>query len=59
MIGCFLIAIGGGYFVYRWNLKRREKIGKELEESLIDRDTINVPKEAEQSDDDEDDEDED
>ena len=28
VIGCILVAIGGGYFVYRWNLKRKQKIGK-------------------------------
>lgn len=43
VIGCVLIALGGGYLVYRWNLKRKQKIGKELEESLIDRDTLNQP----------------
>ncbi len=44
MIGSVLVALGGGYLVYRYNLKRKERIGKELEESLIDRDTLNVPK---------------
>lgn len=28
VIGCILLALGGGYLVYRWNLKRKEKIGK-------------------------------
>lgn len=23
VIGCVLVALGGGYFVYRWNLKRK------------------------------------
>ncbi len=45
------MAIGGGFFVYNWNKKRKEKIGKELEESLIDRDTLNVPKDEEDSED--------
>ena len=31
VIGCLIVAVGGGYFVYRWNLKRKERIGKELE----------------------------
>ena len=53
VIGCVLVALGGGYFVYRWNLRRKERIGKELEESLIDRDTLNVPKEDEEADDEE------
>jgi hypothetical protein len=44
VIGCILVAVGGGYLVYRWNLKRQQKIGEELEESLIDRETFNVPK---------------
>lgn len=44
VIGSVLVALGGGYLVYRWNLKRKEKIGKELEDSLIDRDTLNVHK---------------
>lgn len=55
VIGCILVAVGGGYLVYRWNLQRKQKIGKELEDSLIDRDTLNQPKEPEESDDDEDD----
>lgn len=65
VIGCVLVALGGGYFVYRWNLKRKQKIGKELEESLIDRDTLNQPQkdsdedEDSEEDDEEDDEDED
>ena len=49
VIGCIVVALGGGFFVYKWNQKRKEKIGKELEESLIDRDTLNVPKEEEES----------
>jgi len=53
VIGCVLVALGGGFLVYRWNLKRKEKIGKELEDSLIDRDTLNVPKGGEESDDEE------
>lgn len=60
IIGSLLVVVGGGYLLYRWNLKRKEATGKELEESLIDRDTLNVPKdEDEDSDDEEDEEDED
>ena len=40
VIGCILVAVGGGYLVYRWNLKRKANISKDLEESLIDRDTL-------------------
>jgi hypothetical protein len=40
VIGCILVAVGGGYLVYRWNLKRKASISKDLEESLIDRDTL-------------------
>lgn len=47
VIACVVVALGGGFFVYKWNKNRREKIGKELEDSLIDRDTLNVPKDAE------------
>jgi hypothetical protein len=58
VIGCILVAIGGGYMVYRWNLKRQAAQGKDLEDSLLDRDTLNVPQEesSEEDDDDEDDE---
>jgi hypothetical protein len=31
VIGCVVVALGGGLFVYKWNQKRKEKIGKELE----------------------------
>lgn len=51
--------MGGAYLVYRWNLKKKTQLGKEMEESLIDRDTLNVPKDEDDDDsDEEDDEDE-
>jgi hypothetical protein len=28
VIGGILVILAGGYFVYRWNNKRKEKIGK-------------------------------
>ena len=31
VIGCILVAFGGGYLVYRWNIKRKANIKKELE----------------------------
>ena len=54
VIGCILVAVGGGYLVYRWNLKRKASISKDLEESLIDRDTL-VTKNNEDSSSEEDD----
>lgn len=54
VIGSILVVVGLGYLAYRWNLKRKQQDGAGLEESLIDRDTLNVPKE-EDGDDDEDD----
>ena len=44
VIGGILVAVIGGYLVYRWNLNRKAIIRGEMEESLIDRDTLNVPK---------------
>lgn len=45
VIGGLLVVVGGAYLVYRWNLKRkRDAVGKDMEQSLLDRDTINVPK---------------
>jgi hypothetical protein len=32
--------VAGGYLFYKRNLKRKASIKKELEESLIDRDTL-------------------
>lgn len=56
IIGSILVVVGGGYLVYRWNLKRKPKAGGDgLEDSLIDRDTLNQPKNEEESDDDDDD----
>ncbi len=53
VIGSLLVIVGGGYFVYRWNLKRKTLAGKGLEESLIDRDTLNMPPANEDEDEDE------
>lgn len=53
VIGSILVVVGLGYLAYRWNLKRKQQDGAGLEESLIDRDTLNVPKD-EDGDDDED-----
>jgi hypothetical protein len=47
-----LVAVGGGYLVYKWNLKRKANIKKELEESLIDRDTLVTSKNNEEEEDD-------
>ncbi len=44
VIGCLLIAIGGGYMIYRWNLKRKSKIESDIERSLIERDTYDPSK---------------
>lgn len=59
IIGSLLVVVGGAYLVYRWNLGKKKQEGKGMEESLLDRDTLNVPKdedadEEEESDDDED-----
>lgn len=44
IVGSLLVVVGGAYLVYRWNLNRKKSIGKSLEDSLLDRDTLNVPK---------------
>jgi hypothetical protein len=50
-----LVAVGGGYLVYKWNLKRKDNIKKELEESLIDRDTLVTSKNNEENNEEEED----
>ena len=44
VIGSLLVVVGGAYLVYRWNLGKKNQEGKGMEESLLDRDTLNVPK---------------
>ena len=50
VIGSILVGVGLGYLVYRWNLKRKQPSGAGMEESLIDRDTLNVPKDEDSDD---------
>jgi len=44
VIGSLLVVVGGAYLVYRWNLSKKNQEGKGMEESLLDRDTLAVPK---------------
>lgn len=59
IIGSILVVVGAGYIFYRWNLKKNKNVGAGLEDSLIDRDTLNVPKHDEDDDSDEDDDEDD
>ena len=52
VIGSILVVVGAGYLAYRWNLKRKQESGSGMEESLIDRDTLNVPQNGDDKDDD-------
>lgn len=55
IIGSLLVVVGGAYMVYRWNLNRKKQLGRDMEQSLLDRDTLNMPKnEDEDEDEDED-----
>ena len=42
LIGCILLALGCGYIIYKWNLKKNTRVRKDMEDSLIDRDTLNI-----------------
>jgi hypothetical protein len=45
IIGSMVVVVIGAYLVYRWNLNKKKSLeGKDMEQSLLDRDTINVPK---------------
>jgi hypothetical protein len=46
-----LVVVGLGYLAYRWNLKRKRGDGAGLEESLIERDSLNIPKDDDVDDD--------
>ena len=59
VIGSLLVVVGGAYLVYRWNLSKKNQEGKGMEESLLDRDTLVVPKDEDDDQESDDQEDED